>query len=80
MHHLNWNFREVSYRDRKPAPQAKSRCFAASGAGRPKIRPGGLIFHQFSSFLLQGVRYTARVTFPLGVAEHRKIDMPTGLE
>jgi len=53
---------------------------AASGTRRPKSRAGSLIFLQFASFPLQGVRCAACVTFPLGIAEDCEIDMPAGLE
>ena len=79
-HNLNWSFREVSYRSCKPAARERSRHFADSGAGRPKLRPGGLILHRFANGLLRCVRCAARVTNPLGVAADYRIGMPVGLD
>lgn len=77
---MNWSFREVSYRSCKPAAWERSRRFTDSGAGRPKLRPGGLIFHRFANGQLQCVRCAACVTIPLGVVADRRIGMPVGLD
>ena len=70
----------MSYKTCKPAARERSRRFADSGAGRPKLRPGGLIFRHFANGPLRCVRCAERVTNPLGVAADRRIGMLVGLD
>ena len=80
MQNLNRSFREVRHRDCKPAARERCWCFADSGAGRPKHRPGGLVLHRFTNGLLRCVRSAACITNLLGVAVDCRIGMPVGLD